>query len=96
LPIVVSANTLAQLFETLATDANAEITIDLEAQAITLPGSASEQFPIDAFERHCLLQGIDRLGFLLELEPAIADFEAGHPAAYKTGSGITDHGSRIR
>ena len=54
-----------------------EVVVDLEAQRLTLPDGASEAFPIAAFARRCLLEGIDELQFLLDQHPAIAAFERG-------------------
>ncbi len=54
----------------------AEVTVDIEAASLTLPDGRSVEFPIDAFARHCLLEGIDALGYLRTHEAAIADYEA--------------------
>src|ERR1700676_1529698 len=74
LPIVVPHNVHAELF------ANPDITVkvDLAAQTLTLPSGRTVKFPIDAFSRHCLIEGIDELGYILQQEPAIASFEAAH------------------
>jgi 3-isopropylmalate/(R)-2-methylmalate dehydratase small subunit len=53
----------------------ADVKIDLEACTITLPGGGTASFPIDAFARYCLMNGVDELGFLLSQDPAIAGFE---------------------
>ena len=53
----------------------APVRIDLEARTVTLPGGAAVEFPIDAFSRYCLLNGVDELGFLLSQEAAIAAHE---------------------
>ena len=55
---------------------NAELTIDLEAQTLTLPGGRQVPFSIDPFARRCLLQGVDQLGYLLSFEEQIAAYEA--------------------
>ena len=53
-----------------------EITVDLEAGTIDLPGGAETfRFEIDGFARHCLLRGMDRLDFLLASEAAIKSHE---------------------
>jgi 3-isopropylmalate/(R)-2-methylmalate dehydratase small subunit len=52
-----------------------EVTVDLEAETISLPDGSSERFPVDPFARHCLLNGIDELGFLLQQEASIAAYE---------------------
>ena len=76
LPIVVDAETHRRLFEQLAADPDAAVTVDLAAQTLTLPDGARVTFPIDPFSRTCLLQGVDELGYLLSKEPQIAAFEA--------------------
>jgi len=54
----------------------AEVTIDLEARTVTVPGGGSVAFPIDGFARYCLMNGVDELGYLQSQEEAIARFEA--------------------
>src|SRR5262245_57486681 len=78
LPIVLDHIVHTQLLETIARNPAAEIAIDLETQTSTLPDGSVAIFPIDAFDRHCLLHGVDRLGFLIGQENEIARFEAGH------------------
>ena len=58
-----------------------QVTVSLERGIVTLPDGATESFPIDGFDRECLLQGVDRLGYLLGVEQEIGAFEA----AYATG-----------
>jgi 3-isopropylmalate/(R)-2-methylmalate dehydratase small subunit len=54
----------------------AEIDIDLEASRLSLPTGVSVTFPIEAFARHCLLNGIDELGYLRSKHDAIVSYEA--------------------
>jgi 3-isopropylmalate/(R)-2-methylmalate dehydratase small subunit len=56
----------------------AEITIDLEHGTLTLPDGRVATFPLEAFARYCLLNGVDELGFLLGQQDRIADFERRH------------------
>jgi 3-isopropylmalate/(R)-2-methylmalate dehydratase small subunit len=53
----------------------AEVEVDLEARTISLPGGGTASFPIDAFARYCLMNGVDELGFLLSQDAAITAFE---------------------
>jgi 3-isopropylmalate/(R)-2-methylmalate dehydratase small subunit len=53
---------------------------------LTLPGGRTVEFPVDGFSKHCLLEGIDELGYILQQEPAIASFEAAHPAPINTSA----------
>lgn len=64
------------LWEWLAEHPSVEIRLDLERQVIELPGWEPWKFEVDAFARHCLLNGTDRLGYLLDLLPEIKKFEA--------------------
>jgi 3-isopropylmalate/(R)-2-methylmalate dehydratase small subunit len=54
----------------------AEIAIDLESLRLTLPDGETVPFAIDPFSRHCLLEGVDELEFLLAQEGEIARYEA--------------------
>jgi 3-isopropylmalate/(R)-2-methylmalate dehydratase small subunit len=71
LPIVLDPASHAKLLAA----PGAEVRIDLEAQTVTLPDGGLARFPIDGFSRHCLLNGVDELGFLLSQEADIARFE---------------------
>jgi 3-isopropylmalate/(R)-2-methylmalate dehydratase small subunit len=72
LPIVVPAEVHARL----AAAEGASVTVDLQAQEVTLPDGARVRFAVDPFARHCLLEGIDELEFLLGQENAIAEYES--------------------
>ena len=74
LPIVVDEAVAQWLLE----NPGAEVDIDLERARLTLPSGAAVPFPIDAFARHCLLNGVDELGFLLSKLPDIERYEAIH------------------
>lgn len=52
-----------------------EIEIDLETQTVTLPDGGKASFPMDAFARYCLMNGVDELGYLLSQEEAISTYE---------------------
>jgi 3-isopropylmalate/(R)-2-methylmalate dehydratase small subunit len=56
------------------------VTIDLETHTAALPDGTAHTFIVDPFARHCLLNGVDELGFLLEQEAAIAAYESTHPS----------------
>lgn len=84
LPIVVPADAHKKLFAALQADPAATVTVDLEKQIITLPGGSSVTFPVDPFARHCMLQGVDELGYILQQESAIAAYEAQRPLTVDT------------
>jgi 3-isopropylmalate/(R)-2-methylmalate dehydratase small subunit len=52
-----------------------EVTIDLNARALSWPGGQPVSFPIEPFARYCLLNGLDELGFLLARLPGIESYE---------------------
>jgi 3-isopropylmalate/(R)-2-methylmalate dehydratase small subunit len=76
LPIVVPAAVSADLFVMLAKDPGVKVTVDLPAQKLILPDGRAVEFPVDGFSKHCLVEGVDELGYILKNEPAIAAFEA--------------------
>lgn len=75
LPIVLDDATVDRLFA--ATDANPgyELTVDLEAQVIKTPEGEEIAFEVDAFRKHCLLNGLDDIGLTLEDADAIKAYE---------------------
>ena len=80
LPVALSPSVHAALLDQLAESPRAPVTIDLESQTATLPDGTKHAFAVDPFARHCLLNGVDELGFLLGEETAIAAYESTHPA----------------
>jgi 3-isopropylmalate/(R)-2-methylmalate dehydratase small subunit len=87
LPIVVEAEKQRQLFELVASDPNAEFTVDLEAQVVHLPGDEDLPFEVDPFARMMLLAGTDEMGYLVAKLPSIEAWEAAHPARIDTLAG---------
>ena len=77
LPIIVPPDVHAELF---AAGPGAIVKIDLPNQTLTTPAGRVIQFPVDAFSKHCLVKGVDELGYILEQSPEIAAYEASHPA----------------
>jgi 3-isopropylmalate/(R)-2-methylmalate dehydratase small subunit len=61
-----------------------ELTVDLEAQEIVDPSGRVVSFEFDAFQRHCLLHGLDEIARTLEHEPEIAAYEHAHPSPFAT------------
>jgi len=84
LPVALAQSAHASLLDQLSKSPDARVTIDLESQTATLPDGASHGFAVDPFARHCLLNGVDELGFLLGEESAIAAYESSHPARVST------------
>jgi 3-isopropylmalate/(R)-2-methylmalate dehydratase small subunit len=81
LPIAIPPDAHAELMAAVAADPGATVAVDLARQTLTLPGGRQVEFPVDEFSKHCLLEGVDELGYILQQEPAIGRFEAEHPAA---------------
>ena len=75
LPITVSQADLDKLMDDARRGANATMTIDLPAQEIRGPDGGVVKFEIDAFRKHCLINGLDDIGLTMEKANAIADFE---------------------
>jgi 3-isopropylmalate/(R)-2-methylmalate dehydratase small subunit len=84
LPIIVPPDAHKALFAAVDADPGATVTVDLERQTLTLPDGSSVTFPIDEFAKHCMLEGIDELGYILQQEPAIAAFETKRPLTVDT------------
>ena len=84
LPIVVDEEAYYQLVSLFDEDPTTSVTVDLANQKLTLPGGQQVSFPIDSFSKHCLINGVDQLGFLQAEEPAIAAYELAHSAGVRT------------
>jgi 3-isopropylmalate/(R)-2-methylmalate dehydratase small subunit len=75
LPIKVTPEDLAKLMDDAERGANATLTIDLEAQEIRGPDGGMIRFEVDAFRKHCLIQGLDDVGLTMVEAPAIEAYE---------------------
>ena len=75
IPIIVADEVHKMLFDLIEEVPNAEFTIDLASQTLSFPNGAVE-FPIDPFNKTCLLNGTDELGYIMSFENEIAKFEA--------------------
>jgi 3-isopropylmalate/(R)-2-methylmalate dehydratase small subunit len=78
LPIIVDEETHKLLLDLVDEAPRAELTIDLASQTLSYPGS-SVTFPIDPFNKTCLLNGVDELGYIMGFEKEIAAFEQTRP-----------------
>lgn len=74
IPIIVDEATHKMLFDLIEEVPDAEVTVDLASQTLILP-NGSVEFPIDPFNKTCLLNGVDELGYILGFEKEIAAFE---------------------
>ena len=75
LPIVLPQEVVDVLMDDARKGANARMTVDLENQTVTTSDGQSFAFEVDAFRKHCLLNGLDDIGLTLEKGSAIDTFE---------------------
>ena len=76
LPIVLPQEQVDLLMDDADRGSNAVVTVDLENQVITGPDGGSVAFEVDAFRKHCLLNGLDDIGLTMEKGDAIDAYEA--------------------
>ena len=81
LPIVLAANDVDALFKETEAEEGYKLNIDLSAQTITTPSGKSYKFDVDAFRKHCLLNGLDDIGLTMQHQDAIKAFEEKHKVA---------------
>ena len=74
-PVIVDEETHAWLLA----NPGADVIVDVATASLTLPDGRTASFPIDGFAQHCLLEGIDQLGFLQQQADRIRRFEEQRP-----------------
>ena len=79
LPVAVDDATHQKVVSLVKADRAAKLSIDLESQTLSLPDGTTVSFDVDDFAKHCLLHGIDQLGYLLGFEQEIASHEQQQP-----------------
>ena len=84
LPLSVDPRTHHQLQDLIVENPDYTLSIDLEAQTLTLPDGRSVAFPIDRFSKNCILQGVDPLGYLQSRLDDIEAYEAKQAARVNT------------
>lgn len=84
LPIIVPPDAHKKLLAAVAANPEVTVTVDLAQQKLVLPDGFLVTFPIDAFAKYCLLEGVDELGYILQQEAAIAAYEAQRPLSVST------------
>jgi 3-isopropylmalate/(R)-2-methylmalate dehydratase small subunit len=76
LPVVVSEQFLSELFDSIKKDPKMEVVVDLPNQTITNKATGkSEHFEINGYKKHCLMNGLDDIDFLLENKDKIVEWE---------------------
>jgi 3-isopropylmalate/(R)-2-methylmalate dehydratase small subunit len=81
LPIVLSADIVDALFKQVAATPNYKLQVDLAAQTVSTPSGETFSFSVDAFPKHCLLNGLDDIGLTMQHQDKIKAFEARHQQA---------------
>jgi 3-isopropylmalate/(R)-2-methylmalate dehydratase small subunit len=81
LPIKLDAAKVDELFKAVEAGVGYKLKVDLEQQSITAPDGTVYKFEVDAFRKHCLLNGLDDIGLTLQHVADIKTFEAKHRAA---------------
>lgn len=81
LPIVLPENEIQALFELVEKNPGYELDINLPEQTISRPDGSQLTFEVDAFRKHCLINGLDDIGLTLEDTEAIKAYEAKRQAA---------------
>lgn len=76
LPIILSEEIVDKLFKEMYATEGYQLTVDLSAQVVKTPSGETFSFEIDAFRKHCLLNGFDDIGLTLEHADAIRAYEA--------------------
>jgi 3-isopropylmalate/(R)-2-methylmalate dehydratase small subunit len=75
LPIILSDADVDELFRQVEASEGYQLVVDLESQTVRRPDGVALSFEIDAFRKHCLLNGLDDIGLTLQDADAIASFE---------------------
>ena len=75
LPVALPQDAVDALMADAGNGANARVTVDLESQTVTSPDGTTYHFEVDAFRKHCLLNGLDDIGLTMEKAAAIDTFE---------------------
>ena len=75
LPVVLSGETIDRLFKSTYANEGYALTIDLENQSIVLPSNEKISFQVDAFRKHCLMNGLDDIGLTMQHSETIKAFE---------------------
>ena len=76
LPVVLPPDAVAHLMDDARKGANARITVDLASQTVTASDGTTFAFEVDAFKKHCLMNGLDDIGLTLEKAASIETYES--------------------
>ena len=95
LPVVVDAATHARLFELVAADPDAQLTVDLAEEGILMPDGTTIDFTIDPFARRMLLAGTDEIGYVMAKLGEIKAWESTHAGRVDTRLGTPLEGASL-
>jgi 3-isopropylmalate/(R)-2-methylmalate dehydratase small subunit len=84
LPIVVPRDVHSRLFEAVTAHPEYKVKVDLPSQTLTLPDGTAVKFDVDGFSKHCLLEEVDELGYILQQQDAIQAYEARRAGSINT------------
>lgn len=91
-PIVLDEAIVQHLMQ----QADGEFVIDIAACTLTTPQGQTHRFPLDAFARTCLLEGVDELGYLLARDAAISAFESARRRDFSLSTPISEESAHAR
>ena len=77
LPVILSEGIVADLMGRIEVQEGYKLTIDLEGQTVIQPDGETHGFEIGDFQKQCLLNGLDEIGWTLQFESSIAEYERG-------------------
>lgn len=78
LPIVLKDEIVDSLFKQVESQDGYKLQVDLEKQIVTTPDGKQFGFEVDAFRKHCLLNGLDDIGLTMQHQDKIKAFEEKH------------------
>jgi len=81
LPIVLKEEIVDKIFKEVFATEGYSLNVDLAQQTVTTPGGESYGFEVDAFRKHCLLNGLDDIGLTMQKQDLIKAFEQKHRSA---------------
>ena len=76
LPVVVSETFLQELFDSIAQNPQTKVTVNLPEQTVTNNATGkAEHFSINGYKKHCLMNGLDDIDYLLQNKNKIEQWE---------------------
>lgn len=78
LPVALPEPIILTLLEAIEATPSLEVSIDLPAQLVNIPGQAPQRFEVDPYRRQCLVEGLDDIAYSLKHQEAIQRYESSH------------------